>query len=82
MSKNYQKRTVPAGTSAELVLPEAVTVAMAEIGSAVREGRGCPESLGGRFGIAVQLAAKYRRRASRTTSAAGLSSSAARSSSA
>jgi transposase-like protein len=38
MSKNYQKKTVPAGTSGELVLPAAVTVAMAEIGGAVREG--------------------------------------------
>ena len=38
MKKNYQKKTVPAGTSSELVLPEAVTVAMAEIGGAVREG--------------------------------------------
>jgi len=38
MSKDYQKKTVPGGTSGELVLPEAVSVAMAEIGGAVREG--------------------------------------------
>lgn len=38
MSKDYQKKSVAAGTSTELVLPEAVTVAMAEIGGAVREG--------------------------------------------
>jgi len=38
MSKNYQKKAAPVGTDAELVLPEAVTVAMAEIGGAVREG--------------------------------------------
>lgn len=38
MKKNYQKTTAPAGTSDELVLPDAVTVAMAEIGGAVREG--------------------------------------------
>lgn len=38
MKKNYQKTTAPAGTSDELVLPEAVSVAMAEIGGAVREG--------------------------------------------
>lgn len=34
MKKNYRKRTAPAGTSDELVLPEAMTVAMAEIGGA------------------------------------------------
>jgi putative transposase len=38
MSKNYQKKAAPVGTDAEVVLPEAVTVAMAEIGGAVREG--------------------------------------------
>jgi Transposase len=38
MSKNYQKQAALVGTDAELVLPEAVTVAMAEIGGAVREG--------------------------------------------
>lgn len=38
MSKNYQKKAARVGTDAELVLPEAVTVAMAEIGGAVREG--------------------------------------------
>ncbi len=38
MSKDYQKKAVPGGTSGELVLPEAVSVAMAEIGGAVREG--------------------------------------------
>jgi len=38
MSKNYQKKAALVGTDAELVLPEAVTVAMAEIGGAVREG--------------------------------------------
>jgi hypothetical protein len=37
MSKDYQKTTAPVGTDAELVLPEAVTVAMAEIGGAVKE---------------------------------------------
>jgi putative transposase len=38
MSKDYQKTTARVGTDAEFVLPEAVTVAMAEIGGAVREG--------------------------------------------
>ena len=38
MKKNYQKTTAPAGTSDELVLPDAVTVTMAEIGGAVKEG--------------------------------------------
>ena len=38
MSKNYQKKTAPVGISDELVLPEAVSVAMAEIGGAVKEG--------------------------------------------
>ena len=38
MSKNYQTKTAPVGTDAELVLPEAVNIAMAEIGGAVREG--------------------------------------------
>ena len=38
MNKNYQTTTAPAGTGEELVLPEAVSVAMAEIGGAVREG--------------------------------------------
>jgi len=36
--KDYQKKTAVAVTSAELVLPDAVTVAMAEIGGAVKEG--------------------------------------------
>ena len=38
MTKNYQTKTGPAGTDAELVLPEAVTVALGEIGGAVQEG--------------------------------------------
>lgn len=38
MKKNYQKTTASAGTSDELVLPDAVTVTMAEIGGAVNEG--------------------------------------------
>jgi putative transposase len=38
MSKDYQKTTARVGTDVELVLPEAVTVAMAEIGGAVKEG--------------------------------------------
>lgn len=38
MSKDYQKKAARVGTDAELVLPEAVTVAMAEIGGAVKEG--------------------------------------------
>jgi len=38
MKKNHQKKTAPAGTSDELVLPSSVSVATAEIGSAVREG--------------------------------------------
>lgn len=38
MSNNYQKKATSAVTGDELVLPEAVTVAMAEIGGAVREG--------------------------------------------
>jgi transposase-like protein len=38
MSKNYQKTTARVGTDAKLVLPEAVNVAMAEIGGAVKEG--------------------------------------------
>lgn len=38
MKKNYQKTTATAGTSDDLGLPEAVTVTMAEIGGAVKEG--------------------------------------------
>ncbi len=38
MKKDYQKKTASAVTGAELVLPDAVTVAMAEIGDAVKEG--------------------------------------------
>ena len=38
MCKNYQKSTAPAVTGEELVLPEAVSIAMAEISGAVREG--------------------------------------------
>lgn len=38
MRKNYQKKTAPAGTSDELVLPSVVSVAMGEIAGAVREG--------------------------------------------
>jgi hypothetical protein len=38
VKKNYQKMTAPAGTSDELALPDAVTVTMAEIGGAVKEG--------------------------------------------
>ena len=38
MMKDYQNTTAPVGTDAELVLPEAVNVAMAEIGGAVKEG--------------------------------------------
>jgi len=38
MKKDYQKTTALVGTDAELVLPEAVNVAMAEIGGAVKEG--------------------------------------------
>lgn len=38
MKKNYQKRTAPAATGDELVLPGVVSVAMAEIGGAVKEG--------------------------------------------
>lgn len=38
MKKNYQKKSASVGISDELVLPEAVSVAMAEIGGAVREG--------------------------------------------
>ena len=38
MRKHYQKKTAPTVTSDELVLPVAVSVAMAEIGAAVREG--------------------------------------------
>jgi transposase-like protein len=38
MMKDYQKTTALVGTDAELVLPEAVNVAMAEIGGAVKEG--------------------------------------------
>lgn len=38
MKKNYQTRTAPGGISDELVLPDTVSVAMAEIGGAVKEG--------------------------------------------
>ncbi|MGH9249037.1 MAG: IS256 family transposase [Acidimicrobiales bacterium] len=38
MKKDYQKTAALVGTDAELVLPEAVNVAMAEIGGAVKEG--------------------------------------------
>ena len=38
MSKDYQKKAAPVGISEELVLPEAVHVAMVEIGGAVKEG--------------------------------------------
>jgi transposase-like protein len=38
VKKNYQKTTAPVGTSDELALPNAVTVAMTEIGGAVKEG--------------------------------------------
>ncbi len=38
MKKDYQKKTASAGISEELVLPDAVTVAMAEIGGAAKEG--------------------------------------------
>ena len=38
MKKDYQKKTAAAVTGDELVLPDAVTVAMAEIGGAVKEG--------------------------------------------
>ena len=38
MKKDYQKRTAAAVTGDQLVLPDAVTVAMAEIGGAVKEG--------------------------------------------
>jgi len=38
VKKNYQKKTSSAATGSELVLPDAVTVAMAEIGDAVKEG--------------------------------------------
>ena len=38
MKKNYQKKTASGVTAVELVLPDAVTVAMAEIGDAVKEG--------------------------------------------
>jgi transposase-like protein len=38
MKKNYQKNTAPAAIGNELLLPDTVSVAMAEIGGAVREG--------------------------------------------
>jgi len=38
VKKNYQKKTASGVTAVELVLPDAVTVAMAEIGDAVKEG--------------------------------------------
>jgi hypothetical protein len=38
MNKDYQKTAAPVGISEELVVPEAVHVAMAEIGGAVKEG--------------------------------------------
>lgn len=38
MKKDYQKKTARRGISDELVMPDAVSVAMAEIGGAVKEG--------------------------------------------
>lgn len=38
MTKNYQKKTASKATSDELVMPDAVSVAMAEIGGAVKDG--------------------------------------------
>jgi transposase-like protein len=38
MKKNYQKKSAPTVTSDELVLPSAVSVSIAEIGGAVRDG--------------------------------------------
>ena len=38
MKKDYQKKTAPVVTGAELVLPDAVSVAMADIAGAVKEG--------------------------------------------
>ncbi len=38
MRKNYQKRAAPTVTGDELVMPSTVSVAMAEIGGAVKEG--------------------------------------------
>lgn len=38
MKKDYQKKAAPVVTSAELVLPDAVSVAMADIAGAVKEG--------------------------------------------
>ncbi len=39
MSKDHQTKTAPVGIDAELVLPEAVSIAMTEIGGAVKEWR-------------------------------------------
>ena len=44
MSKNYQKKTVPVGTDAELVLPEAVSVGVLELGA--EEERGVSRDVG------------------------------------
>jgi transposase-like protein len=38
MSKNYQTKTAPAVTAAEVVVPERVTIAMTELAGAVEEG--------------------------------------------
>ncbi len=38
MKKNYQNKTAPVAAGNELVLPDTVSVAMAEIGGAVKEG--------------------------------------------
>jgi hypothetical protein len=38
MSKNYQKKTAPAVTAAEVAVPERVTIAMTELAGAVEEG--------------------------------------------
>jgi hypothetical protein len=38
VKKNYQTKVVPGATADEYVLPETVTVAMAELAGAVREG--------------------------------------------
>jgi putative transposase len=38
MKKDYQKRTMPAATDAELVVPDVVSVAMADIAETAREG--------------------------------------------
>ncbi len=38
MKKNYRKKAAPAVTGSELALPDTVSVAMSEIGAAVKEG--------------------------------------------